>query len=335
MQHPVIAELYKNMTLPVISAPMFLVSGPELVIAQCASGIVGSMPSLNARPQSLLSEWFSQITDTLAEVQAREPERVIAPWAVNLIVHHSNTRVEADLAVCEQHRVPIIITSLRAPDEVVGAVHQWGGKVFHDITTLRHAEKALEAGVDGLILVCAGAGGHAGTLSPFALLGEVRKIFDGPVVLSGAISRGSDIAAARAMGADFAYMGTRFIASHEANAAADYKQMIVDATARDIVYTPYFSGIPANYLKASVAARGFDPDALPDKPAGATSFGASESADKPGGDTPKAWRDIWSAGQGVGNIDSVLSVEEIVRQLQDEYHAACQSLNDQFSAVYI
>lgn len=330
MQHPVVANLYNQLALPVIAAPMFLVSGPEMVIAQSASGIIGSMPSLNARPQSQLSEWLSEISESLATLRAREPERVVAPWAINLIVHHSNNRVEADLATCEAHKVPIIITSLRAPGDVVSAVHAWGGKVFHDVTTLRHAEKALEAGVDGLILVSAGAGGHAGTISPFALVGEVRRMFDGPIILSGAISRGHDIAAARAMGADFAYMGTRFIASHEARAADAYKQMIVDSAARDIVYTPYFSGIPGNYLRQSVIAAGFDPDALPAQPAGATRFDSDDKRDKADASAPKPWRDIWSAGQGVGNIEQVMSVADIVEQLQNEYADACHRLRDGF-----
>lgn len=325
MQHPTVAQFYQHLTLPVISAPMFIVSGPELVIAQCASGIIGSMPALNARPQSQLSPWLTQIETALAELREREPSRAIAPYAINLIIHQSNERVQDDLAVCAEHKVPLIITSLRAPNQVVDTVHGWGGKVFHDVTTLRHAEKALEAGVDGLILVCAGAGGHAGTLSPFALLGEVRKIFDGPVALSGAISRGQDIAAARAMGADFAYMGTRFIASHEASANAAYKQMILDSAAKDVLYTPYFTGIPGNYLKHSITAAGLDPDALPDVDPSSANFGSTRS---------KPWKDIWGSGQGVGNIDTVLSVSDIVEQLQSEYQAACMSLSDNFVKTY-
>lgn len=319
--HPAVAELYQQLTLPVISAPMFIVSGPELVIAQCASGIVGSMPALNARPQEQLSPWLTQIETALADLRQQEPERVIAPYAINLIIHRSNERVEADLAVCAQHKVPIIITSLSAPHRVVDTVHSWGGKVFHDITTIRHAEKALEAGVDGLILVCAGAGGHAGTLSPFALVGEVRKMFDGPIVLSGAISRGQDVAAARAMGADFAYVGTRFIASKEASAKEAYKQAIVDASAKDILYTPYFTGIPGNYLKSSIRASGLDPDNLPAVDKSSANFGASRS---------KPWKDVWGAGQGVGNIADVRSVAEIVTQLKREYLATVQSLDDAF-----
>ncbi|KAA0911228.1 nitronate monooxygenase family protein [Pusillimonas sp. ANT_WB101] len=319
--HPTVAELYSQLTLPVISAPMFIVSGPELVIAQCASGIVGSMPALNARPQEQLSPWLTQIETALTELRQREPDRRIAPYAINLIIHRSNDRVDADLAVCAEHKVPIIITSLSAPHSVVDAVHGWGGKVFHDITTLRHAEKALEAGVDGLILVCAGAGGHAGTLSPFALVGEIRKMFDGPIILSGAISRGQDIAAARAMGADFAYIGTRFIASDESNAKEAYKQAIVDASAKDVLYTPYFTGIPGNYLKASIAAAGLDPDNLPAVDPSSANFGSTRS---------KPWKDIWGVGQGVGNIERVLSVADIVDQLKREYVATVHSLNDKF-----
>src|SRR5690606_11286328 len=270
MPRTTVTQLYQTLSLPVISAPMFIVSGPELVIAQCASGIIGSMPALNARPQSKLAEWLTQIETALAELKRQEPNRVIAPYAINHIIHKSNDRLAEDLAVCAEHKVPLIITSLRAPNDVVDAVHGWGGKVFHDVTILRHARKALDAGVDGLILVCAGAGGHAGTLSPFALLAEVRKIFDGPIALSGAISRGQDVLAARAMGADFAYIGTRFIASAEANAPEAYKQMLVNGQASDILYTPYFSGIPGNYLKPSIAASGLDPEQLPDLEPGVT-----------------------------------------------------------------
>lgn len=324
MPRTLVNELYQQLSLPVISAPMFIVSCPELVIAQCASGIIGSMPALNARPQSQLAEWLTQIDNGLAELKQREPQRAVAPYAINHIIHKSNDRLQEDLAVCADHKVPLIITSLRAPNDVVDAVHGWGGKVFHDVTTLRHARKALDAGVDGLILVCAGAGGHAGTLSPFALLAEVRKIFDGPIALSGAISRGQDILAARAMGADFAYIGTRFIASAEANAQEAYKQMLVSGQASDILYTPYFSGIPGNYLKPSIAASGLDPEQLPDLEPGVTNFGNTRS---------KVWRDIWSAGQGVGSIEKVLPVAQIVDKLKQEYQQACLALNDNFKTV--
>ncbi|MFT0532221.1 NAD(P)H-dependent flavin oxidoreductase [Castellaniella hirudinis] len=320
MPHPLAASLHQSMALPVMAAPMFIVSNPELVIAQCASGIIGSMPALNARPQSQLDTWLSQIEDGLAALRSAHPDRPIPPYAINHIIHQSNDRLQADLETCARHQVPLIITSLRAPNQVVDAVHAWGGKVFHDVTTLRHAQKAIEAGVDGLILVCAGAGGHAGTLSPFALLGEVRRIFDGPICLSGAISRGQDVLAARAMGADFAYIGTRFIASTEAHAQPEYKQMIVDSAAADIVYTPYFTGIPGNYLKPCIRNIGLDPDHLPE--AQGTNFGS---------DSKKAWRDIWGAGQGVGNIDRTLPTADIVAQLRDEYQQALLSVQDHFT----
>ncbi len=307
------------MRLPVISAPMFIVSNPRMTIAQCASGIIGSIPALNARPQSKLDEWLTQIDTALADLKKHQPARIVAPYAVNQIVHQSNDRLMDDMAVCAAHKVPIIITSLRAPDRIVEQVHGWGGVVFHDVTTLRHARKALDAGVDGLILVCAGAGGHAGTLSPFALLAEVRRIFDGPVALSGSITRGQDILAAQAMGADFAYMGTRFIASEEANAAAAYKQMLIDAQASDIVYTPFFSGIPGNYLMPSIAAAGLDPSNLQVASGSKPSFGKDR----------KPWRDIWSAGQGVGGIADIAPVEQIVDSLEREYHAAWHALGTQ------
>lgn len=326
MSRTTVTQLYSQLALPVISAPMFIVSGPELVIAQCASGIIGSMPALNARPQSKLAEWLTQIDTALAELKRQEPDRVIAPYAINHIIHKSNDRVAEDLAVCAEHKVPLIITSLSAPHEVVDTVHGWGGKVFHDVTTMRHARKALDAGVDGLILVCSGAGGHAGTLSPFALLAEVRKVFDGPVALSGAISRGQDILAARAMGADFAYIGTRFIASHESQAQENYKQMLVQAQANDILYTPFFTGIPGNYLKPSIVAAGLNPESLPAPNLDGTNFGS-------GRERSKAWRDIWGAGQGVGSIDSILSVQHIVDKLKQEYQQAFLSLNDSFAGA--
>lgn len=325
--HPTVSELYGKLRLPVICSPMFIVSGPELVIAQCASGVVGSMPALNARPQEQLDPWLTQIDTALAALREREPDRIIAPYAINLIIHRSNDRVEADLEVCAAHKVPIIITSLSAPHRVVDEVHAWGGKVFHDITTVRHAEKALEGGVDGLILVTAGAGGHAGTTNPMALVGEIRRFYDGPVILSGAISRGDDIAAARAMGADFAYIGTRFIASEEANAVPAYKQTIVDSASKDILYTPYFTGIPGNYLKPSIVAAGMDPDNLPNVDKSAANFGGTRT---------KTWKEIWGAGQGVGNIDAVLPVAAIVDRLENEYHASLQRLNeDCFSRVSV
>jgi nitronate monooxygenase len=296
---------------------MFIVSNPDLVVAQCASGIVGSFPALNARAPDTLDGWLAGIRQRLAQARADDASRLIAPFAVNLIVHASNDRLGADLETCVAHEAPIIITSLRAPGEVVERVHSYGGAVFHDVTTIRHAEKALEGGVDGLILVCAGAGGHAGTLSPFALLGEVRRFYDGPVVLAGAISNGSAILAAQAMGADLAYMGTRFIATREANAAPGYKAMITEASAADILYTPFFTGIPGNYLKPSIAAAGLDPAALPEAGKASADFGSGRT---------KAWRDIWGAGQGVGLIDDVPATADLVARLKAEYAEARERL---------
>ncbi len=318
MSKAIVSDLYAQMTLPVICSPMFIVSNPQLVIAQCMAGVIGSMPALNARPQELLDGWLNEISSTLAAARARDPNARIAPYAINQIVHESNDRVQADLEVCAKYKVPMIITSLRAPNAVIDAVHGWGGKVFHDVTTLRHAEKALEAGVDGLILVAAGAGGHAGTLSPFALLSEIRRIYDGPLVLSGAISTGEGVLAARAMGADFAYMGTRFIASTEANATEAYKDMIVKASAADVLYTPFFTGIPGNYLKASITASGLDPANLPIEKQSDRNFGSTRV---------KPWKDVWGAGQGVGSIDSVASTADIVARLRKEYAQALASLN--------
>ncbi|MBE9603332.1 nitronate monooxygenase [Acetobacteraceae bacterium H6797] len=308
--------LQGRLTLPVIASPMFILSTPALVIAQCKAGIVGSMPSLNARPAELLDPWLTEIETALAEA-AKVPGARIAPYAINLIVHASNDRLEHDLAVCEAHRVPIIITSLRAPDAVVARVHAWGGIVFHDVTTIRHAEKALEAGVDGLVLVAAGAGGHAGRLSPFALVSEVRRFFDGPIALSGAIANGRAILAAQAMGADLAYIGTRFIASTEANAAEGYKQMVVESKAADIIYTPLFTGIHGNYLRGSISRAGLDPDNLPTADKNSANFGTSRS---------KPWKDIWGAGQGVGSIGEVLPAAEIVARLAADYAAARAAL---------
>ncbi|WP_439499477.1 NAD(P)H-dependent flavin oxidoreductase [Bosea sp. (in: a-proteobacteria)] len=314
------ASLADALALPVIGSPMFIVSGPELVIAQCLNGVVGSFPALNARPADQLDLWIARIKAELAAAKAADPTHVIAPFAVNQIVHASNDRLAHDMEVCVRHQVPIIITSLRAPDEVVSAAHSYGGLVFHDVTTIRHAQKALEAGVDGLILVCAGAGGHAGTLSPFALVGEVRRFYDGPIILSGAIATGSAILAAQAMGADLAYIGSRFIATEEANAAPGYKEMIVEAAAADIVYTPFFTGVPGNYLKPSIAAQGLDPDALPQADKSRMNFGSG---------SVKAWRDIWGSGQGVGLIEDAPAVAAVVARLRREYDEAkarlCQS----------
>jgi nitronate monooxygenase len=308
-------KLKSQMALPVIGAPMFIVGNPDLVIGQCASGIIGSFPALNARPAELLDEWLERIKAGLEAERKARPGARIAPFAVNQIIHQSNDRLDRDLDACVRHQVPMIITSLRAPDDVVKRVHAYGGVVFHDVISVRHAQKALDAGVDGLILVCAGAGGHAGMLSPFALVREIRRFFQGPVALSGAITDGAGVLAAQAIGADFAYVGTRFIACREANAPEDYKQMIVQSRAADIVYTPYFTGVHGNYLKPSVAAAGLDPDNLPAADKTKMDFGSAR-------DKPKAWKQIWGAGQGVGNIDDAPPVRELVARLQGEYEAA-------------
>jgi nitronate monooxygenase len=312
---PLPPALEGRLRLPVIGAPMFIVSGPELVLAQCKAGIVGAFPALNARPQEELDRWLTRIEGELAAYRTAHPRAVVAPFAVNQIVHASNSRLEADLEVCVAHRVPVVITSLRAPHAVVDRVHAYGGLVFHDVISVRHAEKALEGGVDGLILVCAGAGGHAGTLSPFALVSEVRRFYAGTLILSGAITNGAGVLAAQAMGCDLAYLGTRFIATREANAADRYKQMIVESSAADIAYTPFFSGVHGSYLKQSIRAAGLDPESLPAAPAGRMDYDRRD-------DRPKAWKDIWGAGQGVGNIDSVLGVGELVDRLEGEYRDA-------------
>lgn len=307
---PIPAALRPRLALPVICAPMFIVSNPELVIAQCKGGLIGSFPALNARPRDELDEWLERIQSALAD----DPQA--APFAVNQIVHPSNERLEHDLEVCIRRRVPLIITSLRAPGEVVPAVHAYGGLVFHDVVSVRHAEKALEAGVDGLILVCAGAGGHAGTLNPFALVAEIRRFYAGPIALSGAIVNGGAVLAAQAMGADFAYVGTRFIATREANAVERYKQCIVDSSAHDVIYTPYFTGVHGNYLKASIEAAGLDPRRLPERAQAAMSF--DENA--------RAWRDIWGAGQGVGGIAEGLPAAELIERMKKEYGEAKAAL---------
>jgi nitronate monooxygenase len=306
--------LLQHLKLPVIAAPMFIAGNPKLVIEQCKAGIVGSFPALNARPKEALDQWLTEIETALAGVPGA------APYAVNQIVHKSNDRLQHDLEVCVRHKVPITITSLRAPTEVVAAVHSYGGIVLHDVISVRHAEKALEAGVDGLILVCAGAGGHAGTLSPFALIGEVRRFFDGPIVLSGAIASGYAILAALAAGADLAYIGTRFLATPEASVPDRYKEEILKAAASDIVYTDLFSGVHGNYLKHSIVAAGFDPANLPKSDPSKMNFGTGSGAEK------KVWRDIWSAGQGVGQIDKVMPVREVVAKLAEEYATARQRL---------
>lgn len=305
-----------RLSLPVIGAPMFIVSTPPLVLAQCKAGVVGSFPALNARPESQLDEWLDQITRELAQFQAANPQRKVAPFAVNQIVHASNQRLEHDVGLCVKYKVPIVITSLRPPAEVVSAVHSYGGLVFHDVINLRHAQKAAEQGVDGLIAVCAGAGGHAGLLSPFALLKEIRSFFSGAVILSGAMSTGADVLAAQAMGADLAYLGTRFIATTEANANPEYKKMLVDSGADDIVYTPVFSGVSGNYLRGSIVRAGLDPSNLPVAEQNKMNFSTS------GGSEIKAWKDIWSAGQSVTGIQEILDVSVLVARMRHEYEAA-------------
>lgn len=302
-----------KLRLPLIGAPMYIVSNPELVIEQCKAGIIGAFPALNARPQEALEGWIQQIKDALAGHQEANPDDPVAPFAVNQIVHQSNARLIADMEVCVKHQVPIVITSLRPPGEVVDAVHSYGGLVFHDVISMRHARKAIGQGVDGVIAVCAGAGGHAGPLSPFALVKEIRKEFDGVIILSGAMSTGGDVLAAQAMGADLAYIGTRFIATEEANAKPEYKEMIVDCAASDIVYSSLFSGVHGNYLKPSVANAGFDPDNLPEGDKATMDFAKAQKPDA------KAWRDIWGAGQGVGTIDDILPTRDLVLRMEKEY----------------
>jgi nitronate monooxygenase len=304
-------ELFRNrLAVPVVGAPMFLVSRPQLVIAQCKAGVPGAFPTLNARPLEQLDAWLTEI----AEALKNDPKA--APFGANLIVHRSNTRLLEDTDLVIKHKVPFVITSVGDPSEFVKRIHAYGGIVFHDVTTIRHAQKAIQAGVDGLILVSAGAGGHAGTMSPFALVAEVRRIFAGTILLAGALSNGAQVKAAQIMGADLGYMGTRFIATKEASADDQYKDMIVQSTMADIVYTPYFSGVPANYLKHSITSRGLDPTQVAGVREGAN-LGIDERPDG-----LKAWRDIWSAGQGVGTIDDVPSVGDLVARLKREYDAA-------------
>ncbi|CAM4338149.1 Nitronate monooxygenase [Bordetella tumbae] len=304
--------------LPVLCAPMFLVSGPDLVIAQCTAGVIGTFPSLNARPQEALTDWLTRIEKGLALYRAAHPDAVIAPYGVNLIVHPTNARWQADLQTCVAHRVPLIITSLHAPDAVVQAVRPYGGLVFHDVTTVRHARRALDAGVDGLILVAAGAGGHAGTLNPIALVNEIRSFYDGPLVLSGCISHGKDVLAAQALGCDLAYIGTRFIATNESLAPDRYREMVLQATIDDVLYTPFFSGVPANYLIPSISAAGLDAEQLNSKDSNAVNMDKTTR--------PKAWKDVWSAGQGVGAVQEILPTHALVEQLAYEYAEARKTL---------
>lgn len=310
------ASLANQLSIPVIGSPLFIISTPDLVLAQCKAGVIGSFPSLNARPLEQLDEWLSQLNEELAAARAADPKAKIAPYAVNLIVHKSNNRIEEDLALCVKHKVPMVITSLGARPEVNEAIHSYGGIVLHDIINIVFAHKALEKGADGLIAVCAGAGGHAGLLSPFALIQEIRQFFDGPLALSGAIASGRSVLAAQAMGADFAYIGSAFIPTHEARAVEGYKDMIVASAAKDIVYSSLFTGVHGNYLAPSVAASGLDPNNLPEGDKATMNFRAGE------GSKAKAWKDVWGAGQGVGAIQSRMGAAEYVAQLRREYAEA-------------
>lgn len=304
----------QNLSLPIIGSPLFIASGPKLVTEQCKAGIVGSFPALNARPAAMLDTWLTEIKDALTAHREAHPDAVIGPIAVNQIVHQSNDRLSHDVEVCVKHQIPIIISSLRAPPkEMLDAIHSYGGIVLHDIISIRHAQKALEAGVDGLILVAAGAGGHAGGLSPFALVGEIRKFFAGPIALSGSIATGDAVLAAQAMGADFAYIGSRWLATLEANTSEEYRQAIVESSAADVVYTNLFTGVHGNYLKKSIVKAGLDPDNLPEADKTAMNFASSST---------KVWRDIWGAGQGVGMMNDVPTVAEVVARLKQEYVTA-------------
>jgi len=306
--------ILSGLRIPVVAAPMFIVSNPKLVIAQCKAGVVGSFPSLNARPASQLDEWIHEITEALAEHDRDHPEAPAAPFAVNQIVHRSNDRFEQDVEVCARWKVPIVITSLGAREELNHAVHAWGGITLHDIIDDRYARKAIEKGADGLIAVASGAGGHAGRWSPFALVHEIRRWFDGPLALSGAIATGEAVLGAQAMGADLAYVGSAFIATHEARASDEYKHAIVESSAADIVYSNLFTGIHGNYLRSSIIAAGLDPENLPQPGADAMNFQSATGA--------KAWRDIWGSGQGVGAVDAVLPAGELVAKMFTEYQAA-------------
>ncbi len=308
--------ILQNLEMPIVAAPMFIVSGPELVIAQCKAGIVGSFPALNARPAEELEKWIVRIKLELEQYQKDNPDKKVAPFAVNQICHPSNNRLEHDTEVCRKHEVPIIITSLQANQDVYDATHSYGGIVLHDVVNIRHAKKALSMGADGLIAVCSGAGGHAGRLSPFALIPEIRQFHKGPLLLSGSIATGGSVAGALAIGADLAYIGTRFIASKEANAEDAYKQEIIDSAGEDIIYSSLFTGVHGNYLKGSIEKAGLDPNNLPTADKSAMNFGS-------GGNTEaKAWKDIWGAGQGVGSVHDAPSIQEIVDQFAAEYKEA-------------
>ena len=312
--------LFKGrLSIPVIGAPLFIISVPDLVIAQCKAGVVGSFPALNARPPELVDEWLHRIREELAAYDKAHPERPSAPFAVNQIVHKSNNRLDHDLALCEKHKVPMIISSLGAREELNQAVHNWGGIVFHDVINQKFAHKAIEKGADGLILVAAGAGGHAGTISPFAFVAETRQWFDGPIALSGAMGNGRAIRAARILGADFAYIGSAFIATQESNAVERYKEMITSASAEDIVYSNLFTGVHGNYLKPSIVAAGMDPESLPTSDPSKMSFGTDASGER---NRPKAWKEIWGSGQGVGSVSGIVPASELVARLAREYAEA-------------
>ena len=317
-----VPHLKGKLKIPVVGAPLFIVSGPELVISQCKAGVVGSFPALNARPQEVLDEWLIQIKEELDKHNQENPDSPAAPFAVNQICHASNDRLMQDMESCVKHEVPIIITSLRPPLEIVEAAHSYGGVVFHDVINVRHAKKAAEQGVDGLILVCAGAGGHAGTHSPFALVREVKEWFDGTILLSGSISDGHSIASSLALGADLAYIGTRFIATKEANADQKYKDMLIESSASDIVYSSLFTGVNGNYLKPSIEKAGLDPDNLPGADKSKMNFGS-------GGNTKsKAWKDIWGSGQGIGSIKSDPTVQDLVNELIEQYEQAYEEMQE-------
>lgn len=308
--------LAKPLSIPVIGSPLFIISNPDLVIAQCKAGVIGSFPSLNARPVSLLDEWLARITEELAAHDRANPDKPAAPFAVNQIVHKSNDRLEQDLALCVKHKVPIVITSLGARTDVNDAVHSYGGVTLHDIINVKFARKAVEKGADGLIAVAAGAGGHAGTTSPFALVEEIREWFDGPIALSGSIASGRGVLAARAIGADFAYIGSAFIATEEANAPQGYKQMITESAADDIIYSNLFTGVHGNYLRPSIVAAGLDPENLPQSDPSRMNFGSGGNTDK------KAWKDIWGCGQGIGAVKSVVPAADLIARLEREYNFA-------------
>ncbi|RBP62427.1 nitronate monooxygenase [Brevibacterium sanguinis] len=319
--------LHSRLRLPVVGSPMFIASGPELVKAQCRSGIIGAFPTLNARPAAQLRDWLDEVTESNADFSAANPETPAAPFAVNLIVHRSNTRLETDLAEVVAHRVPIVITSLGAREEVNEAVHSYGGVVLHDVINNRFAHKAVEKGADGVIAVAAGAGGHAGALSPFALLQEIRAWFDGPLLLSGAIAHGRSILAALAAGADYAYIGSAFLSTTEANVVADYRQMIVDSSADDVVYSNYFTGVKGNYLRGSIVAAGLDPDNLPEADPTKMDFGTDEKSES------KAWKDIWGSGQGIGALTETTSTAALVDRLAAEFAAAREDLLSRVGVV--